>query len=161
VTEQDTFTIAVKADSLLTGKGIYAFHFGLSFDATYLEFLNIDSVGSILNDWGIPTFNKNKSGQIIIAGAGSSPLSGQGNLLYLKFNALRANYWFQLGNISGQNYLKEFSPASTLKHSYIHIKARSYPAFYNENYQLFVEEEAKMNVSGGTSQYIFNSVDTA
>lgn len=161
VMEQDTFTIAVKADSLLTGKGIYAFHFGLSFDANYLEFLNIDSVGNILNDWGIPTFNKNKQGQIIIAGAGSSPLSGQGNFLYLKFKALRANYWFQLGNISGQNYLNEGSPATTMKHSYIHINARSYPDIYNDNYLLFVGEEAQLNVTGGSSPYIFNTVDTA
>lgn len=110
VTEQDTFTIAVKADSLLTGKGIYSFRLGLSYDANYLEFLNIDSVGDILNNWGIPTFNKNKSGQIIIAGAGSTALTGQGNMLYLKFKAIRANYWTQLGNISGQSYLNEGSP---------------------------------------------------
>ena len=94
VTEQDTFTIAVKVDTDLAGKGIYSFHFGLSYDAYYLEFLNIDSVGSVLNDWGMPTFNKNKSGQIIIAGAGSSALTGEGDMLYLKFKALQANYWF-------------------------------------------------------------------
>lgn len=161
VTEQDTFTIAVKADSLLTGKGIYSFRLGLSYDANYLEFLNIDSVGDILNNWGIPTFNKNKSGQIIIAGAGSTALTGQGNMLYLKFKAIRANYWTQLGNISGQSYLNEGSPTLATNFPYIHINARSYPDIYNDSYQLFVGEEAQLYVSGGTSPYVFNTVDTA
>jgi hypothetical protein len=30
VLEKDSFVIAVKADSILTGKGIYSFRFGLS-----------------------------------------------------------------------------------------------------------------------------------
>ena len=161
VLEKDTFTLAVQADSLLTGKNIYSFHFGISYNADYFEFQGIDSVGAPLTDWGIPTFNKKTRGQIIIAGAGSTALQGDGNMIYLRFKALRGGYWLTMDNISGQSYLNEGSPAMTWKTNYIHINYRSYPDIYYDSYQLFVGDEAQMYVSGGTEPYIFNTVDTA
>jgi len=38
VLEKDTFVIAVKADSLLTGRGIYSYRFVLSYNADHIEF---------------------------------------------------------------------------------------------------------------------------
>ncbi len=160
VTEQDTFIIAINADSLMTEKGVYSYHFGLSYNSAYLEFLSIDSVGTVLQTWGMPTFNNRTPGQIIIAGAGSAPLSGNGNLLYLKFKALRSGGTY-IDNISGQSYLNEGSPSLTLKRGYINTNARSYPDIYPDSYQLFVGDEAQMSVSGGLSPYIFSVVDTA
>jgi hypothetical protein len=161
VVEKDTFVIAVKADSLLTGKSIYSFRFGVSYNADYIEFLTIDSVGSVLKDWGIPTFNKNIRGQVHVAGAGNSVLSGIGNMIYLKFKALRPGSWLYMGDISGKSYLNEGTPKMTLNGNYIHISSRPYPDIYNDSYELFVGQEAQMYVSGGTSPYVFSIVDTA
>ncbi len=161
VLEKDTFTLAVKADSLLTGKNVYAFRFGISYNADYFEFQGIDSVGSVLTDWGIPTFNKKTRGQIIIAGAGSKPLTGDGNMIYLRFKALRGGYWLTMDNISGQSYLNEGSPAMTWKSNYVQINYRSYPDIYPDDIQLFVGDETQMYVGGGTDPYIYNVVDTA
>ena len=164
VLAKDTFTIAVKADTLLTGRDIYSFRFGLSYSADYLEFLGIDSVGSVLKDWGIPTFSNKTKGRILIAGAGSNKLTGKGNLFYLRFKAI-ASYSYNVGsyieNISGQSYLNEGSPAMSLPYTYIQVNSRSYPDIYYDSYSLFVGDEAQMYVSGGTAPYIYNILDTA
>ena len=160
VLEKDTFTIAVKADSLLTGKGIYAFRFGLSYNADYIEFLNIDSVGTVLQGWGLPTFSNRTPGRITIAGAASSTLTGKGNMFYLKFKALRGGGTY-IGNISGESYLNEGLPKMTVGSGFINATYRSYPDIYNDSFRLFVGDEAQMFVSGGTAPYIFNTVDTA
>lgn len=161
VVEKDTFVIAIKADSLLTGKEVYSYRFGISFNADYLEFLTIDSVGSVLEDWGVPTFNSKIRGQLHIAGAGSSVLTGKGNMIYLKFKALRPGSWLYMGDISGKSYLNEGNPKMSLNGNYVHISSRPYPDIYNDSYQLFVGEEAQLYVSGGTSPFIFSVVDTA
>jgi len=114
-----------------------------------------------LEDWGIPTFNKKIRGQVHIAGAGSSVLSGMGNMIYLKFKALRPGGWLFMGGISGKSYLNEGSPVMTLNSTYIHVNSRPYPDIYYDNYELFVGEEAQMYVSGGTAPFIFSIVDTA
>lgn len=160
VLEKNTFTIAVKADSLLTGKGIMAFRFSVSYNADYLEFLNIDSVGSVLQTWGMPTFGNKTRGVVNVAGASTSALSGKGNMFYLKFRALRGGgVW--IDNISGQSYLNEGSPAMTLKSGYIGINYRSYPDIYPDDQQMFVGEELQMYTNGGAAPYTYQTVDTA
>lgn len=160
ILEKDTFILAVKADTLLTGKGIYSLRFGLSYNADYLEFQGIDSTSILLKDWGIPTINNNTRGRIIIAGAGSSALSGNGNMFYLKFKALRSGGTY-IQDISGVSSLNEGSPKMTLKNTYIQANSRSYPDIYPDNIELFVGSEAQMNVYGGTSPFTFTTVDTA
>ena len=71
VNDRDTFTVAVSATSDLTGQGIYSFKFTLAYNTTYLEYLGIESTGSVLNTWGMPTANTPSSGRIAIAGAGA------------------------------------------------------------------------------------------
>lgn len=161
VLEKDTFIIAINADSLLTGKDIYSYRFGVSFNADYIEFLNIDSVGSVLEDWGIPTFSNKIRGQLHLAGAGTTPLSGKGNFVYLKFKALKPGSWLTMGDITGKSYLNEGTPAMTLASSYVHISSRPYPDIYYDSYQMFVGEEVQLFVSGGTSPFTFSIVDTA
>ena len=160
VLEKDTFVIAVQADSQLTGEDVYAFRFEFSYNSSYLEFLNIDSVGTVLQDWGLPTFSKKTAGKISIAGAGSTALSGAGKMFYLKFKALRGGGTY-VENTSAQSYLNEGMPAMALTRGYINATYRSYPDIYNDSYQLFVGDEAQMNVSGGTAPYIFSIADTS
>ncbi len=160
ILEKSTFTIAVKADTLLTGKGIYAFRFGLSYNADYLEFQGIDSVASIMKDWGIPTLSNRTKGTILVAGAGSSALSGKGKLFYLKFKALIGGGTY-IQNISGVSFLNEGSPAMTMNYAYIQANSRSYPDIYPDDIQLYVGDEAQLYVNGGTAPYIYNVADTA
>jgi hypothetical protein len=160
VLEKSTFTIAVKADTVLTGKGIYSFRFGFSFNADYLEFQNIDSVGQVLYDWGMPTFSNKTKGTIIIAGAGSSTLSGKGNMFYLRFKALQGGSTYINFN-SGISLLNEGLPAMSMNSAYIQANYRSYPDIYPDDIQLFVGAEAQMYTSGGTAPFTYKTVDTA
>ncbi len=159
VLEKNTFTIAVKANTLLTGNDIYSFRFGLSYNANYLEFLNIESVGPVLENWGMPTYSNRTPGQIIIAGAGSSQLTGDGVMFYLKFKALRGGGTY-VDNISGLSYLNEGLPAMTLTRCYINATYRSYPNISPDSRTLFVGEEVQMTVSGGAAPYVYSTVDT-
>ena len=158
VTEQNTFVIAVKADSLLTGKGVYAFRFGLSYNADYLEFLNIDSVGSVLKNWGMPAFGNKTRGRILIAGAGSSALQGNGNMFYLKFKALRGGNT-TIDNLLGESSLNEGTPLIAITSGGIQAEYISYPDIYPDDFQLFVGEEVQMYVNGGTDPYTYSTVD--
>jgi len=160
VKEKDIFTIAVRADSLLTGKGVLAFRFGLSYNADYIEFQNIDSVGTLLKGWGVPAFSNKTRGRIIIAGAGSTALTQKGNMLYLRFKALRGGTT-TVDNISGESSLNEGSPQMTLKSGSIQASYRSYPDIYPDDFQMYVGEEMQMHVNGGTAPYTYNTVDTA
>jgi len=160
ILEKETFVIAVNADTLLTGKGIYSFRFGLNYNASYLEFQGIDSTGTVLKDWGIPTFSNQTKGRIIIAGAGSSALTGKGNMFYLKFKALLGGGTY-IENISGVSSLNEGSPGLSLNYASIQANSRSYPDIYPDDIQLFVGDEAQMYVYDGTSPFIYNTVDTA
>ena len=160
VFEKDTFTIAVKADSLLTGKNVYSFRFGLSYNSDYLEFINVDSVGQVLEEWGMPVFSKKNLGKIIVAGAGSTALTGNGPMFYLKFRAIRGG-GTSVSNIAGESYLNEGQPTLTVKTGNINAQGLSYPDIYNDSYQLFIGDEAQMYVSGGTSPFVFGIADTS
>ncbi len=160
VLEKDSFTIAVKADSLLTGKGIFAFRLGISYNPDYIEFQNIDSAGAVLKGWGIPAFSNKTRGRIIIAGAGSSPLTGNGNMFYLRFKALRGGNTY-VDNISAESSLNEGSPIMTLKRGLIQAGYRSYPDIYPDNIELYVGDEAQMHVNGGTAPFIYSTVDSS
>ncbi len=161
VTEKDTFTVAVRADSLLTGKNIYSYRFSLTYNAGYLEFLGIDSVGIVLKNWGLPAFNDKTSGTILIAGAGSVPLSGSGEMFFLKFRAKQGGGTYIQSTSTTQSYLNEGLPAMTVSYGYIQANSRSYPDIYPDNQALFVGEELQMYVSGGLAPYVYRTADTA
>ncbi len=156
VTEKDTFTVVVKADTLLTGKNIYAFKFGLSYNSNYVEFLGIDSVGTPMKSWGIPTVNSGTPGRLYIALAGAEPLIGNGNLLYIRFFAKRSGYT-TIDNISAFSLLNEGSPAMTLKSAYINSTSLPFPDIYPDSRQLYVGETVQMNVSSGTPPFTYGS----
>lgn len=160
ITEKSTFIIAVKADTVLTGKGIYSFRFGFTFNADYIEFQNIDSVGSVLYEWGLPTFSNKTRGSIIFAGAGATALTGKGKMFYLRFKALQPGGTYIYFN-SGVSFLNEGLPAITMNNAYIQANSRSYPDIYPDDIQLFVGAEAQMNTSGGTAPFTYKTVDTA
>ena len=69
----------------VTGKEIYAFGMKFTFDSHVLEATGATSSGAISSSWGAPTVNAD-NGELIIAMAGSSPLSGSGELLFLIFH---------------------------------------------------------------------------
>ncbi|MDD4968723.1 MAG: CARDB domain-containing protein [Paludibacter sp.] len=158
VMQKDTFTVSMNADSLLTGKGIYAFKVGLTYNSYYVEYLGIDSVGAPMKSWGLPTINKNTPGTLLIAGAGAQPLTEKGKLFYLRFRAKTAGYT-TIDNIGSFSQLNEGKPAMTLNSGYVNCGSISYPDIYPDNSQLYVGETVQMTVYGGTSPFTYGSAD--
>lgn len=162
VNDRDTFTVAVSATSDLTGQGIYSFKFTLAYNTTYLEYLGIESTGSVLNTWGMPTANTPSSGRIALAGAGAIPLSGSGELFLLKFTAKQSYPWgVSISNVSAESVLNEGTPALTMTNGLIRIDALPTPSISPNSGLLFVGDELQMTASGGVQPYTFHSVNPA
>ncbi len=154
VTEKDTFLVAVRADTILSGKGVFAYRFYISYSTTYLEFIGMEATGPVLSGWGTPVVNSANAGTIVMAGAGTTALSGNGVMLYLKFRSVRSG----TSNISfntTESYLNEGNPASVYSNGSISSAGLSYPDVYPDQQQMFIGDEVQMNVSGGQSPYVF------
>ncbi|HYW95350.1 MAG TPA: cohesin domain-containing protein, partial [Bacteroidales bacterium] len=142
VTEKDTFVVALKADSVLTGSSVYAYRFYLSYSPSYFEFIGTEGTGPVLSTWGMPVLNDSNQGTVVMAGAGTSPLSGNGNMLYLKFVSLRSGYSTISFN-TPESYLNEGNPASVYSNVTIYSAALSYPDIYPDYRDMYVGDEVK------------------
>ncbi len=154
ITEKDTFTVSINADSLLTGRSVFGYKFYISYSPTYFEFKEIEGTNSILTSWGEPTLNSSNEGTLIMAGAGATPLTGNGEMIYLKFISKRSGNAYISFNTS-ESYLNERNPSSVFTNGYITASARSYPNISPDYRQLFVGEEVQMSVSGGQGPYVY------
>jgi hypothetical protein len=155
ITEKDTFTVSLNADSLLTGRSVYGYRFYLTYSPTYFEFVEVEGIGSVLTSWGTPTFNSSNEGTLIMAGAGTAPLAGSGNMIYLKFISKRSGSAYISFNTS-ESYLNERNPSTVFTNGYIQAAARSYPNISPDSRQLFIGEEVQMSVSGGVAPYVYS-----
>jgi len=160
ITEKDTFTVTIVADSVLTGREVYSYRFYLTYSPTYLEFLGVDGTGSVLTSWGEPDVNSSNAGTIVMAGAGSSPLTGTGDMVTLKFVSKR----YGSTNISfntTESYLNERNPSSVYDNGNVSMSQRSYPNISPDSRSMFIGDEVQMSVSGGESPYTYSVENTA
>jgi hypothetical protein len=75
--------IPVYVDSNLTGLNITAYQLTISYSSSAIQIDSAYSTGTLTASWGNPTFNAT-SGEIRVAGASATALSGTGILLLLK-----------------------------------------------------------------------------
>ena len=159
VTKNDTFTVALKADSLLTGREVYSYRFYLTYNPSYLEFIDIDDIGSVLFDWGALSLNSSNAGTIVMVGAGSIPLEGTGQMVTLKFVAKTStNTNISFNNI--ESYLNERNPQTIFTNGNISIALGSYPNIYPDNQNMFIGDVVQMSVSGGVAPYNYSVKNT-
>lgn len=72
----------------LTGLDVWSINSRVSFDSTVLTCIGVSKTGCVTSSWPNPTVNTNNDGEVSFAMYGTSPLSGGGELLYLKFDIL-------------------------------------------------------------------------
>jgi len=160
VTEKDTFTVALSADSLLTGRSVLAYRFYITYSPTYFEFLGMDGTGPVLSGWSAPVINSSNDGTIILAGAGATELTGSGEMVYLQFRSKRSgNSWLSFN--TSESYLNEGNPSSVFVNGLVSSAALSYPNIYPDNQDLYIGDEVTMNVSGGQAPYVYTTSDPA
>ena len=158
VVEKDTFQVVLNADSLFTGRSVFSYKFGITYNSGYLEYLGIDSVGSMLKSWGTPTINSSSAGTVILAGAGTTALSGKGGFLYLRFRAIRAG-WTNVDWNASQSMLNEGSPSISFKYGYVNATSMPFPDIWPDNAEIFVGQTVQMNSGSGTPPYTYGSAD--
>ncbi|MCD6200941.1 MAG: T9SS type A sorting domain-containing protein [Bacteroidales bacterium] len=158
VTEKDTFTVTIQADSVFTGRSVVSYHFYLTYSPVYFEFTGLAGTGSVLSSWGAPSLNSTHEGVLILAGAGSLPLTGSGDMVYLQFVSRRpgdASISFHIA----ESYLNERNPEALFKNTVIHASARSYPDIFPDQQQMYIGDETEMGVNGGTAPYQYSVED--
>ena len=155
-TAGDIVDIPVYVDSSLDGEGIYAYRIQLQYTASRMQALSAYSAGAVTENFGNPTINTGISGNVILAGAGSTPLSGSGVLFYIRFEMLSAggtSLSFTNGN---ENYFNEGSPAMLFDNGYISINTLYIPSISlsPDSRTLLVGDSLQFTVSGdGTEPY--------
>lgn len=71
----------------VSGLDIFSYNLTLTFDQNVLDATGVTVAGALTEGWGTPTISDN-DGQIVLAGAGASALTGTGALVYINFDVL-------------------------------------------------------------------------
>jgi len=66
----------------LTGKGVVSYQFTITYNPAIVTITGV-TAGPLVTGWNTPTVNLSTPGQVKVAGAGTSSLSGSGILVYL------------------------------------------------------------------------------
>jgi len=98
--EGSTISIPVRCNSV-TGLGVYAYGFKLTYDQNIITATGVTVEETISSPWGAPTFNVEEEA-INIAAASSTPLEGEGVLVFINFSIIGA---------VGSNTLIQFTEA--------------------------------------------------
>ena len=122
----DTINIPVYADSSLTGENVYSYQLQISFNAELLYAHSVLIDGTISESFGSPAFNNSVSGQVTIAGAGITPLSGSGVFLYIRFISLQNGVSSISFTGSENNFFNEGTPGIVFDNGSICIPTSIY-----------------------------------
>ena len=83
--EGDTILVPINVSDL-TGESVFSYQLTVEYDSTVAEAIDVETEGTLSDDshWMVIP-NVNNKGEIIIAAAGSTELSGSGVLIYMKY----------------------------------------------------------------------------
>ena len=82
-----TVTVPVQLSAAVTGQGIVAYEFRLTFDPAVLTPANVTTAGTLSDGWNL-TVNINTPGALQVVAFNTTPLVGSGTLLNLLFNVV-------------------------------------------------------------------------
>ena len=109
----ESLDLPVYVDSSLTGASVLAYQLQISFDAALIQVLGVSAAGYLGEPFGLPAVNLETAGQITVAAAGITPLTGSGVLLMIHFAALLPGESNVLFTGSESNFFNEGTPALT------------------------------------------------
>ncbi|GEM_PF-2464814 len=153
-TEHDTIRIPVWVDSSMTGENVVAYQVEISHNPSYLEFIDLDTSGSMSAGWGEISFSSSPSeGHLAIAGAGAEPLQGKGALVRLVFYVKKPGSSTLRFDPEGATFLNEGSPPVITQGGSLSISALPTVSVTPNTGLLTTGETLQFNVSGGTAPY--------
>ena len=154
----DTFIAEVMVEDV-TGLGIFAYGFSLSFNSSDLEVTGVSSDGTISSGWGAPT-QFSSAGTVTVAGAGTSVLSGSGTLVRIMFRAVKDHTQGESINLVFQYFLfNEGSPVANTSDGKVTFNCSnvvlSGAAKYYTGYAGI--QNVKIDISGGETNSVMTS----
>ena len=141
----------------VTGLNIISGNFCITFNQNILTAINYNKTGSLLEGYSNILFNNSHPGELLVAFAGTTPLSGSGVLLYLQFNV--SSVYTGGTYLSFTNALfNEIYPAKTVNGYFTTI---NFPTINVSpyTYSIVAGETVQFNASGGIPPYTWNSSD--
>jgi len=155
----DIVEIPVYADSSLTGRGVYSYELQINYNGSRLMAISAISTGTISSVFGSPTYNVS-AGQITIAGAGVSPLSGSGLFLKIRFQLLTHGYAPLNFNGSANNFFNEGNPPMATDDGSANFPTPPSLNISPSSAMLVVGEQAQFTAATGTPPYTWWVTDS-
>jgi Secretion system C-terminal sorting domain/Cohesin domain/Bacterial Ig-like domain (group 2) len=116
-------TIPVYVDTSLTGKNVTSYKIQLGYYAPYMALDSVITTGTMSQSLGTVSYNNLTPGTLTIAVAGSTPLSGTGILIFVRFRLLVASYaTLSFTGGTANNFFNEGSPAMVTRNGTITIQ---------------------------------------
>lgn len=145
--------IPVVVQTDLTGLNVTAYQLQINFTASRLELQDVLATGTLTESLGSFSHNVPASGQVMISAAGSSPLSGKGNLILLRFRMLTNGTATLNFSNTQNNMLNEGSPAVTLVNGRVIISNPPVITVFPNDAILAPGETVNFSVSGGNDPF--------
>ncbi len=159
----NTIDIPIYIDSTLTGKNVYSFQMKLDCNTSNFTVQNIITAGTLSASFGTLTYNVNANA-ILISGAGTTALTGNGVLCYIKIKPLvTGGIYFQL-NGNNSLYFNQGNPSVVINKNYSSINVLLKPSIYTYYYNgssITIGDSLQIYASGGQQPYswsVSNSV---
>ncbi len=153
VVSGNNIDIPVYAVNTLTGNNVLSYVLQLNFNQNYLQVISVITAGTISAPFGSPAVNTSIPGQITIAGAGTSSLTGSGKFIYIRFKALQPG---GIGiNFTGaqNNFFNEGIPSMSFDNGVISISSPPFITVSPAGGIITKGETLQFSVSGGTAPY--------
>jgi parallel beta-helix repeat protein len=145
--------IPIYADNSLTGQNVMSYILQLSYNQSYLQPVSVITAGTLSAPFGGPYVNTSIPGIITIAGAGTTPLTGTGKFIYIRFTPLQpGGIWLNFTSAQ-YNYFNEGTPQMSFDNGYINILAPPSITVYPDNGIITKGEQLQFNVFGGIAPY--------
>jgi hypothetical protein len=145
--------IPIYIDSTVTGKNVTSYMLQLVFDQNYLQPISVLTAGTISASLGTPTVNTSIPGKINIAGAGTTPLTGVGKFIYVRFKALQPGYNYLNFSGASNNNFNEGTPALSFTNGTVDITTPPSITVTPDNGIIAKGEQLQFSVNDGAVPY--------
>ena len=141
----------------VTGLGIISGKITLEYDETDLTAIDVKNENTILSAYSKPEYTVS-DGEITIAFAGSTPISGSGVLLYVQFKTAKKNSGYT--NITPTDILFNQDILANSDYGYFTIRSLEDLEILPESGIIYSGETLQFSGSGGKTPYLYATTDT-
>ncbi|MDK9700838.1 MAG: cohesin domain-containing protein [bacterium] len=155
----NTIDIPIQVGSV-TGLNVYAFDLQFTYTASAVTPVTLVTTGSMSAGWGSNVIMEGANGVVRISGAGSTALTGSGNLLFVRFEAtLTGSGGCSFNWLTSGCRFNEGTPTLQLTGGYLNIDEPIQLSFFPSSGEVYVGDSMQVSIAGGTSPYTANSSD--